>query len=469
MSLGFGARIGKENSTSTIMPLDLIRFSKACEPSRTIRVENPEDRKYYIDFAKVRGGKIIEKLKRNIARLSPDEPTCQLFTGHIGCGKSTELGRLKFELEQQGFYVVYFDSSQDLVMADVDVTDILLAIARQVSASLEEEKEKVSLQPTGFQGLLQRVVEVLQTEIEVKGAASWGNLGVSASTSGEFSLSLGIAKITAKTKNSFALRDKLRQFLEPRTANILEDINKELLSPAISQLQKQGKKGLVVIVDSLDRVDNTRKPTGKTQPEYLFVDRGEQLKGLDCHVVYTIPMVLMFSNEQGRMQNRFGVEPKLLPMVRVRSRDDREYSEGMTLLRQMVLARAFPQVEEEQRLSLITEVFDEMETLDRLCQVSGGHVRNLLLLLNSCFEEEDPPFSRQCLEDVIRRQRNSLIRAITEEEWTLLRQIKQQPVVKGKEEYQTLLRSMFVFEYEDDEGPWYRINPILAEAKQLAN
>jgi len=430
--------------------LDLIRFYKACDPSRTIRVENPEDRKYYIDFASVRGGKIIEKLERNIARRSTDEPTCQLFTGHIGCGKSTELGRLKFELEQQGFYVVYFDSSQDLVMADVDVTDILLAIARQAMESLD--REKISLQPTGFKGLLQRAADVLQTEIELEAEAS-----------------LGIGKITAKTKNSSDLRDKLRQFMEPRTANILDAINEELLSPAIGKLQKQGKKGLVVIVDGLDRVDNTRKPSGKTQPEYLFVDRGEQLKGLHCHVVYTIPMVLMFSNEQGRMQNRFGVEPKLLPMVRVRSRDDREYTEGMTLLRQMILARAFPEVEKDQRLSLITEVFDEMETLDRLCQVSGGHVRNLLLLLNSCFEEEDPPFSRQCLEDVIRRQRNSLIRAITEDEWTLLRQIKQQQEVKGEEEYQTLLRSMFVFEYEDDEGSWYRINPILAEAKQLAN
>ena len=60
---------------------------------------------------------------------SPDEPTCELFTGHIGCGKSTELLRLKAELEQEGFHVVYFESSQDLEIGDVDITDIMLAIA----------------------------------------------------------------------------------------------------------------------------------------------------------------------------------------------------------------------------------------------------------------------------------------------------------------------------------------------------
>lgn len=116
--------------------LDLQRFYDSCNPSRTLVLENPEDRQYYIDFASVRGGKVVEALERTITRLSPDKPTCQLFTGHIGCGKSTELRRLEAELKQQGFHVVYFESTQDVDMADVDVTDILLAMTRQLSESL---------------------------------------------------------------------------------------------------------------------------------------------------------------------------------------------------------------------------------------------------------------------------------------------------------------------------------------------
>jgi hypothetical protein len=430
------------------MKLDLVKFFQACNPSKTLVVSKPEDRQYYIDFSEVRGSKIIEELGRTISRLSPEQPTCQLFTGHIGCGKSTELLRLKAELEQQGFHVVYFESSQSLDMADIDVTDILLAIAREVSQSLEAIK--INLKPGYFQTLFTEIADFLQTPVELGGE-----------------LSVGIAKITAKTKDSPKLRSQLRQYLEPRTSGILESINKELLKPAIEKLKQQGKKGLVVIVDNLDRVDNSLKPSGYYQPEYLFVERGEQLNQLNCHVVYTIPLVLIFSNALGRLTNRFGVDPKVLPMVPVQLQDSSQFSQGVTLLQQMVMARAFPGVSWEQNQHLITEVFNSPDTLERLCLVSGGHLRNLLMLLFRCLQQEDPPLSRECVDRVIKQRRNELTLAITPDEWELLRKVAQEKSLRGHERYELLLRSMFVFEYRNEDGSWFDINPILAEAKEF--
>ena len=122
------------------MNLDFDRFCDACNPTHSLMLDNAEDRPYYIDFAQVRGGKIINILKRTITRVSPDKRTCQLFSGHIGCGKSTELSRLQKELTDEGFHVVYFESTQDLDEMDMDLTDIMLAIARRVSQSLEESQ-----------------------------------------------------------------------------------------------------------------------------------------------------------------------------------------------------------------------------------------------------------------------------------------------------------------------------------------
>ncbi|HBB33402.1 MAG TPA: KAP family P-loop domain-containing protein, partial [Cyanobacteria bacterium UBA9273] len=393
---------------------------------------------------------------------------CQLFTGHIGCGKSTELLRLKNELEQEGFHVVYFESSQDLDMADVDISDIMLAIARQVSKSLEEIK--ISVQVKSFKNLLQGAARILNADIKgIKAKIPVvGDVGVS-SEAGKFSLACGIGEITAKAKDSQDIRSLLRQYLEPRVSNILEAINKELIEPATAQLKQQGKKGLVVIVDNLDRVDNKEKSSGRTQPEYLFVDRGEQLNKLKCHVVYTIPLVLAFSSDLGGLTNRFGIDPKILPMVRVKGRDGTPSEEGLASIRQMVMARAFPDLDPQQRLSLIPEVFDSPDTLDRLCLISGGHVRNLLVLLYRCLQREDPPISRNCLESVIGQRRNELSLAITPDEWELLRQVVQQKTVRGEAAYQTLLRSLFVFEYREREECWFDINPVLAEAKELAN
>ena len=411
-----------------------------------------EERRYYIDFAAVRGGKIIEELSRTIIRISPDEPTCQLFTGHIGCGKSTELQRLKAELEQEGFHVINFESSQDLDMTDIDVSDILLSAARQVSSSLETIG--IQLKPGYFANLFTEISEFLQTPIELSAQAE---------------LSLGIAKITAKTKDSPKLRSQLRQYLEPRTGSILQSLNEELLAGATKRLKDRGKKGLVIVIDNLDRVDSRPMPSGRSQPDYLFIDRGEQLRKFNCHVVYTIPLGLIFSNEYEALKNRLGggVAPKVLPMVLARQRDGQDHEPGIALLRQLVLARAFPDLDRNLRLKLVTELFDQHETLDRLCRISGGHVRNLLGLLYSCLQRQDPPFSQDCLEAVIKDYRDDLVLAITNDEWQLIFQVVQQQSVKGEAEYQTLLRSMFVFEYRDQQGRWFGINPALAEAEKF--
>lgn len=432
--------------------LNLSRFFKACNPSRTLVMGDVSDRKYYIDFSDVRGCKIVEELQRTIIRISPDDPTCQLFTGHIGCGKSTELQRLKAELEVAGFHVVYFESSQDLDMADIDVSDILLSVARQVSVSLEGIGIKVK--PGYFANLFKEIGDFLQTPIDL---------------SGKVELSLGIAKITAKAKDSPQLRTQLRQYLEPRTNSILQAINEEVLDKAVEQLKARGQLGLVVIIDNLDRVDMRPLASGRSQPEYLFIDRGEQLRRLKCHVVYTIPLALIFSNEYETLKNRLGggIAPKVLPMVLVRTRDGSDYEPGMFLLRQLVLARAFPESSQQNRHDLITEIFDEPPTLDRLCRVSGGHIRNLLGLLYSCLQRQDPPFSRACLEAVIKDYRDDLLLAIDEQEWQLLYEVVNQQSVRGETEYQSLLRSMFVFEYRDRVGRWFGISPALAETEKV--
>ncbi|OUL32589.1 ATP-binding protein [Nostoc sp. 106C] len=434
------------------MKLDLTKFYQACDPSKTLVVGNAEDRQYYIDFSSVRGGKIIAELERAIAIYSPDKPTCQLFTGHVGCGKSTELLRLKAELEQEGFHVVYFNSSHDMDMADVDITDILLAIAREVTESLEAIK--IKLNSGYFVNLFREIAEILQTPIDV--------------TDVQFSIPGNIAKVTAKTKDSPRLRSQLRYFLEPQTNRLLDAINQEVLEPAIKELKWQNKKGLVVIVDNLEKLHNSTKPSGSSQAEYLFVDRGEQLKQLNCHLVYTIPLVLIFSNVLGRLTDKFGVDPKVLPMVPVQLKDNSEFFQGIALLQQLVMARAFPGVSWEISRDLITQVFDSPETLEHLCRVSGGHVRTLLMLLQTCLQKTDNlPISCDCLASVIKQRCNTLKNTISDDEWDLLHQVVQEKSLKGDKRYQSLIHSMFVFEYRYQDDLWFDINPILAEAEEL--
>ena len=325
---------------------------------KTLLADSAEDKKYYIDFSTVRGGKVVEDLKDNISLFSDGQPTCQLFTGHIGCGKSTEILQLKQQLENEGFHVVYFESSQDMEMGDVDLSDVLLAIARRVVESLEAVKVKTEAK--GFRSMLNGAVKILNTEIELSAEADIGVGKIEASTSGEFSLSLGIGKLSAKTKDSPDMRSKLRGYMEPKTNGLLDLINNEILLPGIADLKKLGKEGIVVIVDNLDRVDDSPKPWGRPQTEYLFVDRAEQLRKLQCHVVYTMPLALRFSSDYGTLTARFMTDPIVLPMVPVVRRDGSTHEEGIALLRQMILSRVLPDSSPIERLNAINQVFDSL-------------------------------------------------------------------------------------------------------------
>ncbi len=446
------------------MALDLPKFYRNCNPSKTLNTASHEAQKYYIDFSGVRGSNIVEELLANITLFSPDEPTCQLFTGHIGCGKSTELLRLKFLLEQEGFHVVYFESSQDLDMGDVDIGDILLAIAHQIACSIEFLGLTTPIRK--LQNLLRGAWRVLKHEFRVSSTVRSTFHEAALEKEGHFSLIHGLRQLTTHAKNSPEVRSKLRQYLEPRVGFLLEAIEEELIEPAIAALKARGRHGLVTIVDNLDRVENRYKPWGRSQPEYLFVDRGEQLRKLQCHIVYTIPISLMFSSDFGRLTLRFGVDPKVLPTIPVKDRREQMFEAGMAQMRQMVLARAFPDRPPQGRLDGLGEVFDAAGTLDRLCYISGGHARNLLRLLHRCIEKERHlPLSRGVLEATIRERCAQLALSLEEPEWELLRQVAREKRVRQVRSLPSLIRSMFVFEYRDENGSWFDINPILAEAQ----
>ena len=435
------------------MTVNVQAFYRATDPGVALFINNAEiDKKYYIDFSPVRGGQVIKKLKKTIL-WSEGRPTCQLFTGHIGCGKSTELLRLKQQLEAEKFHVVYVDSTNNLHKDDVDITDILLNIVQEVSKSLESWKKLNLNEPIKFKAILKRAAELLQTEIEI---------------SPQMELSLGIAKITAQAKKNDRTHTKLRNFFESRTGDIIAIINQELIKPANKKLQQYGKQGLVVIADNLDRIKSVAKDWGRPQPEYLFVDRGEELMSLNCHLIYTIPLALMFSDDYPRLTEQFKREANLLPMVATHLRDGSEFTQGMELVRQLVLARAFPELSAQKRLAKVKEIFDTQETLDYLCCISGGHVRNVLRIVNEAIMEEDKlPISRDSIDKVIKIFRNQRRKAIDDKQWELLRRVVKTQTAAGDEGYKMLIRSMFVFEYTDDEGSWFDVNPLLKDAPEL--
>ena len=440
------------------MELDIARFYQACNPSRPLAIARDADQPYYVDFSQRRGGVLLRNLARPIL-MTPDAPTCQLFAGHAGSGKSTELLRLQFELESKGFQVTYFEASQSLDLVDAGVTDVLLGIAGAIARDLADRG--ILLVSDYLHKLWQEALEQFALdEWEGTPLLAWQVLD---------RLLAAIACGHEVDGGCRQRRQRVRQYLEPRTGAIAQAIDAEIVRPAIARLKQQGKKGLAILADNLDRIGSLGNGGGM-QPERLFVDRGDRLAGLPCHKVFTIPMALALSRGATslRLQLGGGVAPKLLPMVAVRTRDRKDDPAGLQLLRQMVLVRAFPGVGARERSRLLPLLFEDAIALDRLCRASGGHVRTLLGLLRSCLQYAELPLSEACVEAVLQDYSQHFSDDATEEEWVLLREIDRGGT-NGKLENGLLLRHAFVCEYRDERGRWFCPHPLLALSERFQN
>lgn len=296
----------------------------------------------------MRGGwDVFKELGRRIERSK--EPTCQLYTGHRGVGKSTELLRLKKHLESKRYFVVYFAAdSGDIEPQDTEYADILLACTRHLVESIR------------LQAAENPLLEWMK--------ARWTSLKDLALTEVRFEdLKLEqqihqFSKITANLRAVPDIRRKVRQELNQNTVSLIDAMN-EFIAEAQKLLSAE-YAGLVLMADSLDRiVEQTRETAnGKTSTNYdeIFLTRSELLKGLKCHAIYTLPISMVYSHRFSQLEDNYS-RPDVLPMIMVRDRANKAYAPGIEKLRELVRKR-IEIIDADLAQNLTTKVFDCPDT-----------------------------------------------------------------------------------------------------------
>ena len=302
----------------------------------------PEQEALYVDLNAARGDMdIISRLAGRI-QLAEGNPTCQVLAGHKGSGKSTELLRLKKRLEsdRSPHFVVYVEADEDIDRNDVDFPDVLIAIVRQTAAQLKEHAG-INLKPGYFKDRLKRLKDFFTSEINFE----------------SFELDFGLMKLAGVIKGSPDARARIRELLEPDTNNWLSAAN-DVISQAVLELDRQGKKGLVVLMDDLDKmVVREHAGTGCGTDEYLFVNRAAQLTAFQCHVVYTMPLSLAYSHQELAVRASYGGAVPLVPMTKVAARppDTGAYPPGVEKFRE-IIARRLKAANAEEAQVFVTEL-----------------------------------------------------------------------------------------------------------------
>ncbi|MCP4397324.1 MAG: hypothetical protein GY801_08510, partial [bacterium] len=246
---------------------------------------------YYVNCDEVRGEQgeyVADTMSVELSMMSNDYAHF-LFTGHIGSGKSSELLKTREILEEEHrFQVLYFDAAEQLDLYDVHHTDLLLAVASHVfeDKSVEIDANTLENVQNWFKEVTKTTIDVAESGAEIEGGVEAG---------GGFPwLGKLFASFKANIRRNKEQRAEIRECFTPKVSDLLIRMNR-LIDAARTHVQSKGRRDLVLIIDNLEKMSpNILKEEGKEADVSLFVDYGNLLLGLDCHLICTVPIRLLY-------------------------------------------------------------------------------------------------------------------------------------------------------------------------------
>lgn len=236
--------------------------------------------------------------------------------------------------------------------------------------------------------------------------------------------------------------------MERNVWDLIINVN-DLLDDARFRLQKAGSAGLVVIADGLEKViyrEIGPENAKRSSHEILFVEHGEQLKAPRCHVIYTVPLSLIFDRN---VAQTFPDGYSLVPMVKINEEDGSECQDGREALYQVVARRME-----------VEAVFENPDLARRLVAMSGGHVRDLLRLVRYAFDYTDEQVSPAHVERACQRLVNEYDRLVRDEDLPRLHQVHRERRAPTDTPYSLLLFNLLVLEYRNGQA-WADVHPAV--------
>jgi hypothetical protein len=415
----------------TIPATNLDDVYRACDPDHPLGAEDER----YVDLSDVRGTKVIATtIARRIERSEQGQYYQQLFTGHRGSGKSTELFRLKKELETRKFFAIYIDVEELLDLADLDYLDVLLSIIKQTEETLR--KENIILN----EELLQAISDWFAEKIIEDAVSTDFSAGIETQAEAKAEIPFFaklMARLTANIKTSASQRVTTRNKLKNELAVFIERLN-TLLMDARNKVKAQGYKDIVLIVDGLEKMHYRMMDDKQSSHAHLFVLHAEQLKAPRCHIVYTTPISLAFNANLG---NDFD-DVQILPMVKTNE-------EGITCLTEVIAKRVD-----------IPAIFKNTQEVRQLISLSGGVMRDLMRLIRLATDTDNAQIDTPEIEYAQRTLVREYDRLLKSDELEQLEWVYENKRVTGDEAYARMLNLRLILEYQNGER-WAELHPAI--------
>lgn len=290
----------------------------------------------------------IAELATAIKFTPNDAGALHLLSGQRSSGKSSELLRLKQQLEADGFEVWLTDLDNILNTTEpLDIPGFLLSAASELVTQLDKSH------PTATNTYMSGLKQFFQSEIKIEGFQSEVNLGVFKTN---FDLSL---------KRSPKFRQLLFDQLQNRIDSIWQQVDR-----FISELAAKRGGKVAWILDSLDRVigqfNNTREVANSVT--MMFSQHADKLRFKGVSTIAVVHPWLAAATGAALRADSW----KFLPSIRVRRKNGEVDPDRLQILFDIAL----------RRIPNLIDLIDQAK-VSELALASGGDLRGYFMLLRS--------------------------------------------------------------------------------------
>lgn len=288
----------------------------------------------------------------------------QLFSGFRGSGKSTELLRLRKQLEGAGFQVVYRDMEDYLnTTTPVEIADFLLALAGALAEGLHAGPLRGhDLVKEGYWARF--AAWMTRTDVQLTELAATAGAPVvpgGKATAG--------ATLKASLKQDPTFKQKLQERMAGHLGALVGEVRAFVQECVVAADRAAPGRPLVLLLDSIEHIRGTAVNAEEVSKALvnLFFGHADKLRFPHLHVIYTVPPWLKIKEPGAAAGFDMAVQ---LPCVAVNDREGRPRPEGRRMLHTALRKRG--------------AAWDELVSpadAEQLVAASGGHLRELLRLV----------------------------------------------------------------------------------------
>lgn len=351
------------------------------------------------------------------------------FSGHRGCGKSTELLHLLGNEEiQKKYWPINFTIREEADIIDIDFRDVLLAIGgrlfREYRKKGGELPDQLLKELDGWRGKVEKKISTI-----LDGRLSNFELGAS--------IDAFFANAGLKMKLEPATRVELRQIVETDITGLIAIINH--IAAAIYTREHRIP---LILIDDMDKPDLDKARA-------IFHDRREIMMQPNCAIVYTVSSALFYSKEFDAIRD----QALFLPNINLHPtrEPDNQLLSGYNTMERFISLRM--------DLKLI-----EPSALKQAVTYSGGVFRELARIIRTSIgRARRRKGDRVELDDVewaATEIRNEYRRILDREDLKLLKRVRDNKNLEYSERLRPLLQLLALLEYRDEEN-WCDIHPVL--------